>query len=315
MFLVRARGKKGFTLIELLVVIAIIAILIGLLLPAVQKVREAAARIQCTNNIKQISLSVHDYESANMKVPPAWSPDSGGGTFNTKVFGAGADTAGTVHFFLLPYIEAGNIYNNSAGSFDFGLGTGNVPYSHLSSVVRNLQVKNFICPTDNSLNSNIQRYGYASTNYAANMLVFDPKGPGNIVSSMPDGSSQTGIFAERYKVCAPSWGGYTGPAWAMHPAYVGHGWDSPLIGWRTAGGNFDPDFEQNQNAGAPGGIPFQVAPSVSACDWRVAQGAHTGVMLVGLGDGSVRGVNPAVSLATWISACRPNDGIPLGNDW
>jgi prepilin-type N-terminal cleavage/methylation domain-containing protein len=312
---ITSRIKKGFTLIELLVVMAIIAILIGLLLPAVQKVREAAARIQCQNNLHQLGLAVHDYASAyNSKVPPAWSPDVGGGTYNSG-FSIGT-TSGTIHFFLLPYIEQDNLYNiGVAAGGPYVPATSTTPAAFAGG---NVIVKTFICPSDPSLNSNIQRYNFASTDYAANLMVFDPKGPGTIVSAMPDGTSNTVIFAERYKVCAPTWGGYTGSAWALHPAYVGHGWDTPVIGWHDylsnpplagLGGGFDPSF----NGGT--GQAFQVAPAISACDWRVAQGAHTGGIVVGLGDGSVRTVAQGLSLTTWTEAGVPNDGNPLGSDW
>jgi prepilin-type N-terminal cleavage/methylation domain-containing protein len=304
------RGR-GFTLIELLVVIAIIAILIGLLLPAVQKVREAAARMTCSNKVKQIGLAVHNFQSTYGKVPLAEGAPAGLSRYGAQVQNPDG-SYGTTFFYLLPYLEQDPLYKQAAGN---------------SHNVGGTVVQAFICPSDPSVvnagsyggcgamqSQFVQRGGFGSSCYAANVLVFDPRGTQSIETQMKDGTANTVMFAERYRNCSPdgsNGGGCTLPAWAWNTIVNdGDCWSSPTFGASSAGiWNMNCDGAKYSN----GSVAFQGGPSPQQCNWYVTQGGHTGGMIVGLGDGSVRSVSPSVNVNAWVAACNPNDGVAGGN--
>jgi prepilin-type N-terminal cleavage/methylation domain-containing protein len=306
----RAWAKiKAFTLIELLVVIAIIAILIGLLLPAVQKVREAAARISDANNLKQMSLALHSCNDANLKLPPAvgYFPGNNGNNPGPPA------PHGTALYMIMPYIEAGTIYNNTAGNSWQSSGT---------------IVKSYISPGDPSVPaSGLINGNRGATSYAANWYVFgvgggttDAQGNGSALASIPrsfpDGQSNTIVWVERYCVCNNSgaehiWGedgqgatrGLGNGGNDAQPVYN----DPNVFSWGTP-------YNFNNNTQTVVQLP-QFQPSTPLCDPARPQGPYAGGMMVGLGDGSIRLVNSGVSQLTWSEALFPNDGQPLGSDW
>jgi prepilin-type N-terminal cleavage/methylation domain-containing protein len=310
----RASLREAFTLVELLVVIAIIGILVALLLPAVQAARAAARRSQCNNNVKQIMLGVHNFHDTYKILPPAESVPTGqnnpySGVVQRKGYGWG-----NLFFFILPFIEQGNVYNKANGDAH---ATG-------ANQVYDTIINTLLCPADPSaadasswggcgqmFEAAIQRQHFASCNYANNLMVFNPKFERNLGTAMYDGTSNTVCIAERYRNCSPDGahgGGCTLPAWAWTHARNGSDcWSSPTFGGSQANpGNGLDCSGQHQHSNST--TTFQAGPSPQACNWYVTQGGHSGVMVVGMGDGAVKGASPSTALSTWQSACNPNDG-------
>jgi len=172
------RIRSAFTLIELLVVIAIIAILIGLLLPAVQKVREAAARSACSNNLKQLALGCHNYHDPNGVLPPAYYVGPGIGWNDENNIGPNWAVM------ILPYIEQDNLYKqvspNITNYISWTRGSGGFNDQNWRAI-RGVQIKTFRCPSESNFDIPGNRAGgnWARGNYAANMGPGDPGAAAN----------------------------------------------------------------------------------------------------------------------------------------
>jgi hypothetical protein len=284
----------------LLVVIALIAVLIGMILPAVQKVRESDHRARCQNNMKQIALgfikTANDHDGL---LPP------GIGWYNGNAYG----TAG---FHLLPYIEQKPLYNSAKWGDTF---------YPIATPTYQKPIDTFICPSDSTVEDNgvvtLDGTPWGASSYAVNAQVFcqvhgaeagpyryymeSPQGKRRYPVGLPDGTSQTIFIAEKY--ASGSDGGRRGGSlWAysvlgsdslpMHSTFA-ISWSSYTIGPTSK---------------------FQVQPRPDRCDPWLASTAHR-AMNVGMADGSVRSLSAAISGETWWAACTPDSNDILDSDW
>jgi hypothetical protein len=321
-------------LIELLVVIAIIGILIALLLPAVQKVREAANRAKCANNLKQMCLAAHSLHDTYSAFPA---------TEGTLPGSVDLRSYGPLTFWMLPYVEQGNVFKEAidpaTGVYDSG------------SADRTAVIKTYVCPSDPSRDgTDASPGGWALCSYAANALAFSKTiydTPGDLMTcyvpgprvtstnhatqlyplttggkrlgaSFSDGLTNTIFFTEKYGLCSPDGDGNNGGnQWASRyeaqtSPYLGFEAPNPGLAYGT-----NQPTEQAPIHGLAGYFQIQPNPFLGAggCKPGVASTGHPSGIMAGMGDGSVRicarGMNPT----TWWQAMVPDDGLPMPADW
>jgi prepilin-type N-terminal cleavage/methylation domain-containing protein len=304
--------RCGFTLIELLVVIAIIAILIGLLLPAVQKVREAAARSSCQNNLKQISLAALNYESAYGVLPP--------GLDDNPANGAGTDASysallGTLAY-ILPYMEQSNAYNLFPpamfqpltypgpwwGSASLGAGAPGITAGRT-------QIKSYLCPSDGDQFSQANGVFIGMCIDGSTFYGFYNANGGNAASPP---SPYTPAGRSNYIGCAGAYGPatsfttlspYKGIYYINSKTKVtdiGDGTSNTIAFGETLGGIETGQRDYSLTWAGAGSMPLYWGLPTPA-QWYTFGSKHTGIIQFGFADGSVRNIKKGIATTPYAS--------------
>src|SRR5262249_31898880 len=279
-----------------------IAVLLALLLPAIQRIRSAAARIKSLNNLKQMSLACHNYHDADETLPPAQGARQ-----------PGQGVIGPVHFHILDFIEHGAVRKNAESPQGYARWDVNKTYSKV--------IPTYLSPSDPTATNGLGNFGanWGLASYGYNFQVFGnarlatspdvASGNPNTTNiafwfgstrllTIQDGTSNTIMFAEKLAQCGQ--------------------WMGPVDGaslWSCEFNQRRPGFAINGAAASstgPGSM-FQVGAKPATCDWNLASTTSSTAILVALCDGSARPLTASTAPAIWWSALQPNDGGGLGD--